>query len=395
MAETRKISIRKILQLFVTLVVTTGCIVAIVSASKIEDKKVLSGVAVHLRNDKKYHFIEENEILDLAINRRNINVEQTPIARLDLRGMERVILADPWVSDAQVFVDNERILHMYVTQRIPVARIFQQNGVSYYMDTTYSIMPLSRSYIYYTTVVTNVPELKNDSISWALRGQIVSLVRHLQADSFWNAQVSQVIVDSDGTFELQPMIGNQRIIFGDTHEMDQKLSNLFVFYKNVLNRIGWDKYETLDVRYKDQVVARPSLPYNGPVDKVVTNMNWINSIVETEAVIDVKDSVKAADKKAAQLAATKRKELERKVHKSAPVKAVKKVIAKADIKKGAKQPEKKTPAKQPDKKKAPAKQPDKKQQAKPADKKKIVVNTKDNSKKPAAPKPAQQDKKGQ
>ncbi len=157
--------------------------------------------------------------------------------------MEQVILADPWVANAQVFIDNDHILNIYVTQRIPVARIFQQNNVSYYMDTTLSIMPLSKNYIYYTTIVTNVPVIGNDSIGWDMRQQIVSLVRKLQADTFWNSQISQVIIDSSGMFELTPVLGDQRIILGDVSGVNDKLNNLFLFYKNVLNRIGWDKYE--------------------------------------------------------------------------------------------------------------------------------------------------------
>ena len=45
MAEKRKISIRKILQVFVTVVATTGCIIAMVSASKIEDEKTVKSIA--------------------------------------------------------------------------------------------------------------------------------------------------------------------------------------------------------------------------------------------------------------------------------------------------------------------------------------------------------------
>ena len=116
------------------------------------------------------------------------------------------------------------------------------------------------------------------------------LVRTIQADTFWNAQISQIIIDSDYSFELMPVLGQQRIIFGDTSRMKEKFSNLFSFYKKVLNRIGWDKYDMLDVRFKGQVVASPSLPYKGPVDKATANMNWISSIVETEAR---KDSVHA------------------------------------------------------------------------------------------------------
>ena len=102
MAEKRKISIRKILQLFTTIVVTTCCVVAMVSASRIEDSKMLSSVAVHIRNDKKYHFVEQQEIMDLAINNSNVDIAHTPVSRLDLHKMEQLIRANPWISDAQV-----------------------------------------------------------------------------------------------------------------------------------------------------------------------------------------------------------------------------------------------------------------------------------------------------
>ena len=331
MAEQRKISIRKILQMALTVVVSVGCIVAMVSASKIEDTKMLSSVAVHISNDKKYHFIEEREITELAITKRNIDIVHTPLAQLDIHSMEQVIRADPWVANAQVFVDNDRVLHMYVTQRVPVVRVFQQNNASFYMDSTLSIMPLSSNYVYYTSVVTNVPELKNDSAGWAMRKQIASLVRTIQTDSFWSAQISQIIVDSNGTFELLPVLGNQRILFGAATDMRDKLDNLFLFYKNVLNRIGWDRYETLDLRFHGQVIASPSLPYKGPVDKAVDKMNWINSIVETEAVNDAKDSTHIAETKAAREATLK--------NTPAP-----KPVAQAVLKPGAKPDVKATPA---------------------------------------------------
>lgn len=298
MAEKRKISVRKVLQLVTTIIVSIGCFIAMLSAASIEDSKTIARVAIHIQNDKKYHFIEQKQIMDLAINNRNIDTAHTPLSKLDIHGMEKVIMADPWVAHAQVYIDNERVLHMYVTQRIPVARVFQQNGTSYYLDSTLSIMPLSKNNIYYTTVVTNVPELKNDSIGWATKKQIVSLVKTIQADSFWNAQISQVAVDSGATFELIPVLGDHKILFGNALMMREKFDNLFAFYKNVLNRIGWDKYEVLDLRFKGQVVASPSLPYVGPIDKAIDKMNWINSIVETEARNDAKDSFKVMETKA-------------------------------------------------------------------------------------------------
>ena len=387
MATKRKISIRKILQVFITIVVTSGCIVAMVSASRIEDNKTVKSVAVHIKNDKKYHFIEEKEIMDLAINNRNVDIAHTPLSKLDINSMEQVLLADPWVANAQVFVDNDNVLELYITQRIPVARLFQQNGKSYYLDTTLSIMPLSKSYIYYTTVITNVPEQKNDSASWALRKQLISLVRTIQTDSFWSAQISQVIVDSNNQFELMPVLGNHKILFGDASRINDKFNNLLIFYKNVLNRIGWDKYETLDLRFKGQVVASPSLPYKGPVDKAVVNMNWINSIVETEARNDAMDSVHAIGAKPNHADAQKADERKKTV---AQVKPSPKPVVHAAVKKISKKPA----LKKGDKKK----QAVKKQKTKPNDKnknknKKDKNKNKQNNKKKSSPKYVYPEKK--
>lgn len=296
MAEKRKISVRKVLQLLVTLVVTVGCITAMISASRIEDRKTVKGVAVHISNDKKYHFIEQQEILELAIRKPQVDLEHTPASGLDLNSMERTIMADPWVARAQVYVDNEGMLQMNVLERIPVVRVFDRNNRSYYLDTSLSIMPVSNNYVYYCTVVTNMPDLGNDSLGWALRKDVVSLVRTLQADTFWSQQISQVIVDSPGIFELTPVLGDQRILLGSVAGTREKLNNLFLFYKKVLNRIGWDKYELLDLRFHGQVVASPALPYKGPVDKAAVTMNWINSIVETEAKKDAEDSAKTGAK---------------------------------------------------------------------------------------------------
>ena len=293
MAEKRKISVRKILQLLLTIVGATGCVIAMVSASTVEGEKPLRKLpVVRISNDRKYHSVEQKKIMDLAIYNRNIDILHTPVSKLDVRGIERAIESDPWVQDAQVYIDIERVMHVDVTRRVPVARLFRADGESYYIDSTLHTMPLSDDYTYYTNVVTNVPYLGNDSAGVGMKKQIVQLMRFINTDSFWSAQVSQTAIDSAGMFELTPVIGEQKILLGDTSRLAEKFANVMAFYKNVLNRIGWDKYQTLDVRFQDQVIASPSLPYKGPVDRAVTKMNWITSIEVTEAQKRHEDSIK-------------------------------------------------------------------------------------------------------
>lgn len=378
-----KISVVRILQVALTTVVTVGCIVAMVSASRIEDAHVVKGIAVHIENAKRYHFVDQNEILDLAIYDRNIDIAHTPLSKLDLNGMERVIKADPWVADAQVYVDNSRMLHMYVTQRVPVARLFHQDGSSCYIDSSLSIMPLSPSYTYYTTVVTNVPKLDSAN-EVKMKRQIVTLARAIHADSFWNAQVSGVAIDSAGLFELTPVLGEQKILFGDASRMREKFDNLLAFYRNVLNRIGWDKYEVLDVRFTGQVIASPALPYNGAVGKSIDNIKWVTSIEKTEAKKREKDSLDEIERRAqAALQAAKHRAAKPTKHlpkTAASTKKQDKSAAHAATKPGAKVAAKKTPAK------PVPKTAKKKAATKPAAKKQKVVNKKDNNQKKQSPK---------
>ncbi len=277
MSEKRKISLRKILQSIVTLIVLVGCVLAITSATKQQRKRVLKGISVDVQNSE-YGFIDEGEVKELLLTNKNIELSKTQLQGLNIRSMEKVVDANPWIDHAEVYVDNDKVLHVEVQQRVPLVRVFDKKGDSYYLDSSLKMIPLSDRYVHNTMVVTNVPELKDDSVGIAVKAQILKLTDFIGRDSFWREQVSQVVMNDDGTFELVPVLGKHRILIGTATKLDKKFGHLFKFYKNVLNRIGWDKYEVLDVRYKGQLVASPSIPWNVPQDRVRNRINWVTSI---------------------------------------------------------------------------------------------------------------------
>jgi cell division protein FtsQ len=275
----RRISGRKVLQALVTLVVTTGCTVAILGASGIHETRTVQRMDVHIDNKRSCGFLDEPQVRDMLVGSRHIRLEQTPMSMLDLRSMESILLANPWVADAEVYVDNARVLHVHVRQRVPAYRVFDKEGNSYYVDDQVSVLPLSEYYTHYAPVVTNVPVLRDDSAGHALRAQIYHVVSAISRDTFWRAQVTEIKLADDTTFELVPVLGAHRILLGDTSRVEQKLNNVFAFYRQVLNRIGWDKYQVINAAYRDQVVASPSLPWKAPKDKALSNMNWVKSIM--------------------------------------------------------------------------------------------------------------------
>lgn len=299
MAQAPKISIIKVLQVLFTFVMCTTCMVAMIGAASIEDDKTIDDrVEVRILGSKRYHALEEQQILNQAIVDRKVDLKRTPIGEMDLNGMEEALKKDPWILDAQCHIENKWIvnaagqkenqyyLHIDIEQRIPVARMFTKDNSSYYIDKGYHPMPLPKQFNFYTPVVTNVPYLGKDSLGDVIRQEILYVVNTLQKDSFWSAQSAQIMLNDQYKFELMPVAGNQRIILGDTSRLKDKLENVYLFYVHVLNKIGWDKYEVLDARFDNQVVASPSLPYKGPVDKSAHDFDWVNSIVVTQARID-------------------------------------------------------------------------------------------------------------
>jgi cell division protein FtsQ len=284
MSKGRKISVRKIIQTFVTLVAVAGCAVAMISADRQHANKKVKDVQLVVKSPSGVQFLTEVAVRDMLFTGRHLDPNRISLSKVDERSMEAILRANPWVKDAQVFTDAERIMHVVLTQRVPTVRLFQEDGNSYYLDAGLKAMPLSTQYTHYAPVVTGVPKLTSDSLSLAIKGNIVGLVNEIQKDTFWSALVSQINMREDGGFELVPVLGKQKIIIGDTLRLHEKLDALFAFYKQVHNKVGWDKYNTIDLRFKDQVVASPSLPWKVPVDRALSNMNWLKAIMENAPV---------------------------------------------------------------------------------------------------------------
>lgn len=288
----RKISIRKVIQTLVTIVVVAGFSMAVISADRSQSRKKLGNVDIKIRNGEVVHFVDEEEVMNLLFKNRHLDPQDMSLGSLDIHKMENIARSNPWVSDAQVYVDNERNMHIIVTQRVPVVRIFEESGHSYYLDADLKAMPLSEKYVHYTPLITGAPSLReNDSVSRDIKGTMLGLVSYITRSKFWNAQIAQIVINRDRTFELIPILGKQRILLGDTSRVPEKLNNLLAFYQQVENKVGWEKYEVIDLRFKGQVVASPALAWKIPVDRALTNMNWVKAVMESAPKDDKDESV--------------------------------------------------------------------------------------------------------
>lgn len=90
--------------------------------------------------------------------------------------------------------------------------------------------------------------------------KLLTFVKFVEADAFWRSEVVQIEAATSDSgapdLTLVPRSGPFVVRFGRIEEVREKLDRLSRFYRNGLDRMGWDRYGSVDVRFAGQVVCR-------------------------------------------------------------------------------------------------------------------------------------------
>lgn len=277
-------------------------LVLLVAAMYKKNHKPCKGVEVTFSSEGNNFFIEEKRVVGLL--KANGLVIGKPVESIDLKVLEDALKKDKWIANSELFFDNNQTLQAVVEEKTPVARIFTAEGSSFYIDSACRRLPLSEKLSARIPMFTNFPSdrtmlSKPDS---ALLVSVKDLAMFVQADDFWKAQVAQIDITPDG-FVMIPTVGNQVILLGEGGGFQQKFDRLFSFYKQVWTKVGFEKYEKIDVRFAGQVVAtikgtKPAIVDSGKVrqayEKLVAEAkkplgdSISVSVAETETANDAK-----------------------------------------------------------------------------------------------------------
>lgn len=203
--------------------------------------------------------ISERDVRQALLLAFGNTLENTELSRLEVERMERVLEQDPFILDAETYIDQKNILHIKVKQREPVVRVLDNNGGNYYMDKNGVKMPPSKNFAARVLVATgNVSpytpkfwEGKRSTLK-----DLFTLTQTLMADEFLASFIQQIHVNNAGEFILVPLVGDQRIELGSARKLDDKLRRLKIFYQEGMPYAGWRVYKTINLKYSGQVVCR-------------------------------------------------------------------------------------------------------------------------------------------
>ncbi len=221
---------------------------------------------INIDSSNGHEFIRAKDILQMMKD-IGYNYESISLGAVNCKDIEHRILGMTGVANAEVYKSLSGSIKVDIIQRNPICRIWNKNGVNFYLDDKGCAMPITPHYTARVVVVNghiNEPMLKTsvldpnfgDSLLQSLKlDNIYQLVNHIEQDDFLKAQIVQVYVNKDGEYELVPRVGNHRIMFGKVEDIENKFKKLKVFYEKGIQPEEFNLYDTITLKYKNQIIC--------------------------------------------------------------------------------------------------------------------------------------------
>jgi len=250
--------------------VSVGTIVVFYFAQKTDANRILDTPKVAIHTEDENTFLTKQELL-YRLQLKQLLRKDMPVKALQVQRIERAISAMPEVKHVNVYRHLGAELEIDLTLRKPIARIFNAQGQSYYLDQEGFMMYRSALHTARVLVFSGAIDepynprihcgfINNGTLKSSRKiDQIYHISNYVCNDPFMHRLIGQVFLDSRGDFILIPLLGDQQIIFGAARsdkEVADKFERLKHFYKEALPHEGWNKYKEISVKYEGQIVCR-------------------------------------------------------------------------------------------------------------------------------------------
>lgn len=255
---------RKLLKIFLIIPLLYLIIIPVYMANS-NNSRPCGGIVVDISDSADFHFVTKRQLLNLAYGNA-AGIAGKPVREVSVTAIENRINVLRELKKAEAYMTVDGTVHIYVEQRNPVMRVMPNSGGDYFVDEDGVVMRRRNLYnprlhiiegnVNISSAMLNGVSVLDTSIKNSILKDIYHLVNYINDDKFWSAQIDQIYVDGDDEIDLIPRAGNQQIHLGTAENYEGKLRNLEAFYDKVMPEVGWNKYSSINLEFKDQIVCK-------------------------------------------------------------------------------------------------------------------------------------------
>lgn len=178
------------------------------------------------------------------------------------------------IENAEVYTNQDGELVIEIEPCEVIASVFTAKGEQFYMNAQGKIItakvlrsacvPTVSGAVYYPfREVNNVYAYArfHPSALHKWFAQFHSFLNTIALSPFWKKEVQQIEINSPEDIRLFMRSHDGIVKLGNLENSDFKLHKLEQFYKKGFSQVGWEKYETIDLQYSNQVVCKKKENY--------------------------------------------------------------------------------------------------------------------------------------
>ena len=205
-------------------------------------------------NPNSPRFLDEQEIATM-IEKSGDPITGTRLSVINVDKLEKKLSSYTTLNNVEIFkkVESKGIsfkgkLIVSLDERTPVVRI--KNSIEdYYLDSGGVKVTVSSKYVDRILIATGtIPD--EDT-----KKGLLKVADFIYKDEFWKAQIEQIFIQANGELLLMPQVGDYLIEFGAPEDTEKKLRGLKAVYQQGFKNMGWNRYKTISVKYRNQVVC--------------------------------------------------------------------------------------------------------------------------------------------
>lgn len=233
---------------------------AIGFAEREQKAQVVKQVQVSIETPDEKPLVRNAELLSALANQFELGIDSQQLRNLNFDYLDSCLMANPFIEKATTFSSLHGVLRVEAIEQKPVLRIINQNNESYYLSDKGHKLPLSENYTPRVLVASgNIQEsvFPTDSLKSETLRQLHSIAQYLEKNKLIKALAGQLFVNIDDDIVLITKQEERHdIIIGNDDRLAEKFDNLEQFYTKVLPVKGWDAYKSINLKYKNQIVAK-------------------------------------------------------------------------------------------------------------------------------------------